>query len=387
MNVLSVIHYPVFGGPHNRNIQVAPLLREQGVNTIILLPNDHGNAADRIRAAGVEVVQISLGRIRTKYNLWLHAQYFIQLWSNVRAIRKLIRDRNIQVVQINGLLNPHAAIAAKLEGIPVVWQILDTFPPMLLRRILMPMVTYLADVIMCTGEKVAREHPGATTKQDRLLTFFPPVNLEKFKPNLDKRMQARFELDIQENDVVVGNVSNINPMKGHIWFIRAAALLRKTLPNARFVILGVVGSTGGEYAQQLWSEAERLGLRLGMELIVLDPGNRVADLEQAFDIFWMTPEPQSEGIPTVIEEAMTLGLPVIAADVGSICEVVTDGVTGFVVPVHDPEAIAEATYTLVHDDSMMTEFSQSARQCAIDKFSSSSCAAQHLLAYEIALGI
>lgn len=387
MNVLSVIHYSVFGGPHNRNVQVAPLLNKQGIKTVVLLPDDEGNAASRLRAAGVEVIQMPLSRIRTKYNLWLHLKYFAKLWGEVSVIRKLIRDANIQVVQINGLVNPHAAIAANFEHVPVVWQILDTFPPMLLRRLMMLLVSRLASVVMCTGKKVAQEHPGAMDNPERLQVFFPPVNLEIFKPDVSVRERVRQELGFCKGEVVVGNVSNINRMKGHIWFIRAAAILRKNFPNTRFVLLGAIGEAHMQHAEQLWKEAENLGLNLGTDLIVLDPNHRVAELAQSFDVFWMMPEPNSEGVPTVIEEAMALGLPVVAADVGSISEIVTDGVTGFVVPVQNPSALAEATEGLLNDPKLRESFSVQARQFALENFSAQSCANLHLSMYRKAVGI
>ena len=66
MNVLSVIHYPAFIGPHNSNMQVIPRLREKGIETIVVLPDEPGNAVERLRSEGIEVVTLALGRVRAR---------------------------------------------------------------------------------------------------------------------------------------------------------------------------------------------------------------------------------------------------------------------------------------------------------------------------------
>ncbi|MFN8556276.1 MAG: hypothetical protein U0531_02635 [Dehalococcoidia bacterium] len=64
MNLLTVIHYPIFGGPHNEALRLHGALRAHGYETTVLLPAEPGNAAERLRAAGVPVVQRPLRRLR-----------------------------------------------------------------------------------------------------------------------------------------------------------------------------------------------------------------------------------------------------------------------------------------------------------------------------------
>jgi hypothetical protein len=175
VNVLFVIHYPVFGGPHNQALLLARSLRRRGVEMTVLLPDEPGNAADRIRAAGVDVVTMPLHRARATLHPAHQLRFVVGMRSEVGAIRRLIRDRAVDVVQIGGLLNPHAAIAARQEDTPIVWQILDTRSPMVLRRVMMPLVLRVSDMVMTTGRAVADVHPGAAGLGERLRRFYPPV--------------------------------------------------------------------------------------------------------------------------------------------------------------------------------------------------------------------
>lgn len=385
MRLLSVIHYPVFGGPPNRNLKIAPFLRQAGIEPTVLLPDEPGDAAERLRGAGVPVVTLPLHRIRGVRRLEPHVRLVADFPREVAGIRALIRDGGYDAVLINGFPNPHAGVAGAREGVGVVWQLLDTGHPMALRRALMPLVRSRADIVMSTGTAVAAAHPGALGLGDRLMTFFPPVDFHLFVPSEERRLAARAELGLGEHELVVGNVSNLNPFKDHRNFVRAAARIHEQRPDVRFVILGAQYDHRASYVQDLIEEAASLGLEPGESLLVHEPGSRVADLEPAFDVFWLTSRPASEGVPTVVGEAMALELPVVATDVGSVREAVADGVTGAVVPPRDPVAIAEATLPYLDDAELRRTTGKAGRRRALELFSIEACAAAHVEAVERAV--
>lgn len=382
MHVLSIIHYPVYGGPHNRNALLAPALRDRGVATTVLLPSERGNASEYLAARGVTVLTMPLGRLRATPNPRVQASFALSFRADVCRLRGVIRRERVDLVLVNGLTNPHGALAAHLEDVPVVWQLLDTFTPMLVRRAIMPLVSSLADSVMSTGMAVAQQHPGASEFGERLVPFFPIVDTQRFLNGARQRVAARARLGITGDEVVVGNVGNVNPMKGHDTFIRAAARLRQERPGVRFVILGAQYQQHAGYTRGLWDEAERLGLRLGKELIVVDPGSRVDRFAPAFDIFWLSSNPRSEGVPTVIGEAMALELPVVAADVGSVGEAVAEGRTGYLVPSRDPVALALATICLVDDADLRRTLGHAGRRGAEELYSVTACVERHMLAFD-----
>ena len=95
--------------------------------------------------------------------------------------------------------------------------------------------------------------------------------------------------------------------------------------------------------------------------------------------------PNSEGVPTVILEAMACGVPVVATDVGAVAEVVDDGVTGFVVPPLRPQALADATLRLLGDPDLRARMSLAAREQAVARFDVEVCADTHVRAFEAAI--
>jgi len=75
-----------------------------------------------------------------------------------------------------------------------------------------------------------------------------------------------------------------------------------------------------------------------------------------------------EGLPYTIIEAMMAGLPVVATEVGGVPELVEDGVTGFLIPPRDPEALAEALQKLIADPELRRRMGQAGREKALKEF-------------------
>lgn len=385
--LLFVLHHPEFGGPHNQALQLNQPLLARGWQTLVVLPQDAERSSARLAGAGVEVLRMPLCRLRRSLDPAVQFRWGARFFSDVGAIRGVIHSRQIDLVMLCGLANAQAAIAGRLAEVPVVWQIVDTRSPMVLRRLMMPLVRSLAGAVLSTGVSVAAAHPGANRLGSRLVPFFPPVDTQRFVGDQAKRQKARSALGLRPGAVIVGNVGNVNPQKGHGTFIRAAALLRKkSLGDVQFVILGATYAHRAAYTELLIREAEALGLVSGKDLIWRDPGDQVHELACAFDIFWLTSEPRSEGIPTVVEEAMAMQLPVVSANVGGVSELIEDGVSGFLVAPRNAQAIAEITLRLIRDENLRHTIGACARRRALMVADIEVCADAHLAAFARAAG-
>jgi glycosyltransferase involved in cell wall biosynthesis/uncharacterized protein YbaR (Trm112 family)/SAM-dependent methyltransferase len=383
--VLCVIHYPVFGGPHNQALRLAASLRARGWETVVLLPDEPGNAAERLRSGGVEVLTIPLRRLRAARDPRLHVRFVVAMWSEVRAIRRVIRERSIDLVQIGGLVNPHAAIAARLEHVPVVWQLLDTRAPLPVGIAAMALVRELADVVMSTGRLVAVSYPGGGALRDRLVPFFPPVDVDLFRPRPDERDAVRSALGIPADAPVVGCVANINPQKGIVDLVRAFAQVRHAVPRAKLVIVGAEYATHASYSEKIRAAMGTAGLSEGQDVIFM--GER-ADVERqlaGFDVFAFAPVPRGEGVSTVLLEAMAAGLPVVTTAVAGLPEAIVDGETGRLVPPLDTRSMVDAIVDLLTSPVTTARMGAAARSHAVARFGISACVADHVRAYDFAL--
>ncbi|MDQ3492873.1 MAG: glycosyltransferase [Chloroflexota bacterium] len=384
--VLFVIHHAVFGGPHNQALRLAGPLRERGYETIVLLPDMPGDAPERLRRAGIAVEQMPLHSLRARPDPILQARFALGFLPEVLAIRRRIRELGIDVVQVGGLVNPHAALAARAEGVPVVWQLLDTRAPSPVAWASMLWVRALATVVMPTGRKVLSAFPGWRRIASLVVPFVPPVDTDTFRPRPELCAEVRRQWGIADGVPVIGSVANINPQKGIAMLIEAFGRLRREIPEACLVLVGAEYATHRAYSRELRRRLGELGLDEGEAVRFMGAQSDIERQLQGFDLFALASVPRSEGIPTVLLEAMSCGLPVVATDVGGVTEVVEDGVTGYVVASLAAEAFGDAAAKILSDAERSDEMGLAGRERAVERFSVERCADIHAGAYERALG-
>jgi glycosyltransferase involved in cell wall biosynthesis len=371
VRVLSVIHNPVYGGAHNELLGQRAGLADAGWETVAVLADEQGSSGEtRLRAAAVEVETLPLARLRATARPGPHVALATGFAPQVRDLRRLIRAHRADLVQVHGAINPHGAVAARLERVAVCWHLYDMVAPAPLRRALSPAVVRLADSVTAIGRALAHAHPGVERLGERLVITSPPADLERFAPDPARRAAARAELGVADGAVVIGTVGNLFPNKGHLHLLDAAG----RLPGATVRLLGGPSAAHGDYERAVRARA-------GAALV--DPGTRVSDLLPAFDVFVMPS--LSEGMPTTILEAMGCGLPVVASDVGAVAELVADGVTGSLVAPADPAALAAALARLVGDPARRAAMGAAGRERALARFSTAQVVANRLRAYELAL--
>lgn len=383
--MLHVVHYPVFGGPHNQVLRLDARLRAKGVETVAVVPDAPGNAAERLRGGGVRTYQIRLGRLRATRDPRVHLHFLAGYPGDVRRLRRIIRRERIDVVQIAGVTNAQAAIAARLEGRPIVWQILDTRlprPPLVLA---MCPVIGLADVVMSTGLDVARSHPGFQRIRDRVISFYPPVDTERFAPNPAARPRAREQWAVEDDVQVVGCVANMNPQKGIVELVQAFAKVHRRMPATVLVVVGAEHETHAAYSAAVRAEIKQLGLRLGRDVVLPGPTDDVAAALVGFDVFLFTPDARGEGISTTVLEAMSVGLPVVVGGVGGLTSAIDQDVDGCLFPQDDLDRAADLVISLLSDGARRERMSGAARARALRDFSLEASSSSHREAYEWAL--
>jgi len=87
---------------------------------------------------------------------------------------------------------------------------------------------------------------------------------------------------------------------------------------------------------------------------------------QNSDVFMLSS--LSEGISNAVLEAMCCGLPVVSTDCGGMSEAISDGVEGFLVPLHDPKAMADALYKLAADPGLREKMGKAGRDRVVKQF-------------------
>lgn len=174
------------------------------------------------------------------------------------------------------------------------------------------------------------------------------------------RGQLRAELALPDSTPLVGIVARLVPIKAHEVFLEAAARLRRDVPECRFLVVG-----DGDRRADLERQAERLGVADRVRFLGWRPD--LARIYADLDVVALCS--RNEGSPVSLIEAMAAGRPVVATRVGGVPDLVEDGVTGYLVPADDCDALASAVRALLADPERRQAMGAAGRKRVVPAFS------------------
>jgi sugar transferase (PEP-CTERM/EpsH1 system associated) len=216
--------------------------------------------------------------------------------------------------------------------------------------------------------------------QRKIVQIYNGVDTNRFQPRSASGRPALSPDFAPDGCVVLGTVGRLARIKDQATLISAFSRLVERTPEARrWLRLVVVGD--GEMRDQLREAVRNTGIN---ELTWL-PGTleNIPDLLRSLDLFVLPSI--SEGVSNSILEAMASGLPVVATTVGGNPELVSDGVTGRLVPSRDPEALAAALAEYLDNPGLLSRHGTAGRQRCVELFSIDTMVDRYLSVYDALL--
>ncbi|MGI9148876.1 MAG: glycosyltransferase family 4 protein [Chloroflexota bacterium] len=300
LHVLEVVAIARVGGMERYVRNLIAGLPEHRFRASCLAPYE-SMYTDELRALGCPV--------------WITAMRDDPYWHAIQWATGLIRAQQVGVVHAH-LPSAHAlaALAGRLAGIPIVATVHGMEVAALDLAIAQTAGTHLVTVCQrAYGHALALGVPAGQ------VSHIPNgVDTDVFTQN-GSRAELRTSLGVPAEVPLVGWVGRLRPEKAPQAFLRVAEAVRRSRPDARFVLVG-----DGPLAAALEHEIQERGLAGCVQLAGVRAD--MARVYPAFDLLVQTSE--SEGMPLVILEAMACGRPVVAMDVGGVPEVVQVDTTG-----------------------------------------------------------
>jgi glycosyltransferase involved in cell wall biosynthesis len=332
-----------WGGQEIRVLTEARGVARRGHEVALAAP-----AESRIFAAaaryGVEAIALPIARKRL---------------SGVAAIRALLARRGFDVVNTHSSTDTWlAAIARKaLARAPSIVRTRHISAPVPRNRATRWLYNRATACVVTTGERLRRQVIDETGLEPARVVSIPTgIDLERFRPG--ERCAARAATALPEEADIVGIVATLRSWKGHRYLLEALASLERAN-----VLLVVVGD--GPQREAL----ERLAGQLQLGARVRFVGNQedVAPWLQSLDLFCL-PSYANEGVPQALMQAMACALPVVTTPVGSIDEIVADGVTGVMVTPENVPSLAAALRELLDRPERRRELGERALATARERF-------------------
>jgi glycosyltransferase involved in cell wall biosynthesis len=290
--------------------------------------------------------------------------YHLDAWKAVFALRKLIREEHVDIVQTYfETSNLWGGIVAKLSGALLLSSRRDMG---ILRRgkhaLAYRVVNRLSDRVLAVSEEVKRFCAIADhIDPQKISVVYNGVDLREIAAQPVENPFAT--ADWAGASHIITCVGNIRRIKGIDVLVRTAQRVCRELPGAVFLVAGSLYER--DYSEEIQKMICSLGLEHNVKLLgfIGDP----LPLLKMSDAFCLLS--RSEGFCNALLEAMACGVPSVVTRVGGNPEAVNDGENGFLVPVEDDAAAADRLLYLLNNPNRAVQIGDAGRITAQTQFS------------------
>jgi len=270
----------------------------------------------------------------------------------------LMHQEGVHLLHANDLNDAlFCLLAARLARVPLLCSVRNiSFTLRPEDRFLFRQVRHIIPI----SEAVAQPFRSLDPQGRKITVIYNGVDLRLF----DRASPSPLRSD-DEPGKVVGLVGRLAPDKGHRYFLEAAALVAREIPDVRFWIVGEIQGEGASFYQELRAYADTLGV--GERITFTGFQSDIAAVMGALDVLVLAS--LAEPFGRVLIEAMAARKPVVATRAGGAVEIVSENETGLLVPPADSEALAAALLQLLHHPEWARKLGEAGRARAEALFS------------------
>jgi len=298
-------------------------------------------------------------------------------------LTRYIREGHYTIVHTNsskaGILG---RLAARLAGTPVIvhtvhgWSFHDYMSPatrwlyILLERLT---ARFTDAMVVVARSDIAKGLRAGVGRSEQYHLIRSAITLDEFDPTKADRAAIRRELGLPLDAPVLGNVGRFSTQKNPLDWVRVAGRVAHELPECRFLLVG-----DGPLRRDV--EAALAAENIADRTVLTGLRRDVPRLLAAMDVFLLTS--LWEGLPRVIPQAMSMGVPVVASRADSTEEVIIQGQTGYLCRPGDLDGMATHCLQLLRDPARRQTMGASGRAYVAQEFDVRSMVARIAALYD-----
>lgn len=374
VHICYVITKSNFGGAQKYVFELATALPKDHFAVTVALGGS-GPLAQKLQDAGIHVIEIP------------HLERDVSITKEFRVFRflyTLFRDKHFDVVHLNSSkIGGLGGLAARLAGVPRIIFTAHGFAfneqrswlSKQLIKLSYWVTMLLADQTIAVSRAIKEQVHGWPFLYRRLTVIPNGVRPIAFIATDEARttMASQFPM-LNLTKRWVCTFAELHPIKGLDVYIDAIATLNKSIQQQyQFVIMGE-----GEMRDILEAQIKAHGLT--STILLLGYVTNAPQYLKAFDAFVLPS--RSEALALAILEAGFASLPVIASQVGGIPEVITNNVSGVLVPREDKKALSEALKSVLGDTVRATTMGTQLQQVVTASYTHETMVAHTIALYD-----
>ena len=304
-------------------------------------------------------------------------------WKAYRHITKIIREFRPDIVHTHaakpGAIGRLAAAAAGVPGIVHTFHghVFHSYFNSLKTNFFINAERYLAtksDVIIAISNQQKKElvEDFRIAPEQKFRVIQLGLDLDKFSVNQEsKRKKFRSEFGVSDDEIAIGIVGRLVPVKNHYLFVKAIShVLHNSSRKIKAFIIG-----DGETRGDLENVATQAGIPFSTEhsrthphpLVFTSWRKDVDNIYAGLDIVALTSF--NEGTPVSLIEAQAANKPIVSTRVGGISDIVVEGGTALLADVQDAESFSNHLLQLVQDDALRQKLGSNAHEHVVHHFS------------------
>jgi glycosyltransferase involved in cell wall biosynthesis len=373
LRILHTNFHRGWGGQPSRILMLSRSLVESGHEVVIAAPAG-SMLAEKASRWGLETFEEPRFR---------KSKHLASAMRDASCLHRLLQRRQFDLMDSHGSQDLWAAAAALKLGrhaLPLIYTRHNTkqvaFHP-LNRFLYRNLVNHLIVVSASVLERYEPFLRHGDLHRERISVVHSSYWEERFHPGV-KPASLRREMGVDGGEcLLVGVVGRLVLDKGGTFFLRAVAQIAADLPAARFLFAG-----RGSEEEALRREAASLGLAERVRFLGFRED--IPEITAALDLS-VLPSVDCDASSAVLKEAMALGKPVVATDIGGAREIVEHGRTGLIVPPGDSDALAHAIKQILQQEDRGRAMGKAGQLRVKSEFSIRRMAEGTLLAYRRAL--
>ncbi|MFT3681174.1 MAG: glycosyltransferase family 4 protein [Ferruginibacter sp.] len=299
-------------------------------------------------------------------------------------IRKIIREYKPDIVHTHASKSGAIGrLAARSENVKLVvhtfhGHVFHSYFNKFLSSVIVMLERFLAkktDAIIAISDSQKTELTDIYKIAPANKVFTVPLgfNLDKFSVDQEsKRTIFRNKYGFHKNDLLIGIIGRLVPIKNHEMFLEVAALIKqKTNINVRFAIIG-----DGESRSVVEKKSGELGLsysyfitspKKNTDILITSWETEIDQALAGLDIVLLTSH--NEGTPVSLIEAQAAGKPVVSTNVGGVEDAVVHGETGYITEVADINTFVNYVLVLIEDSSLREEMGHKGHEYVVKRYS------------------
>lgn len=293
---------------------------EIAIGLLMLESETHNHYRDAAEARGIEVIPLC-----TK------SQFSPKILS---IISNVVRHRGFDIVHSHEYKSDILAyLIGQRCGVPIV----TTAHGWITNSLKGKLYIWLGKKVLRFFDKVIAVSPAIRSEilrhgvnSDKVDLIFNAIVVENYQPHNFSPGYLRSRFNLSDSATIIGNIGRLSPEKGQINFLRSARKLLEYNRGLYFVLVG-----DGPDRDRLENYVDAHGIRA--KVFFTGHEQDVRPIYRDIDLLALTS--YTEGFPNVVMEALCMGIPVLATDVGGVSSIIDDRETGILASAHDVESI------------------------------------------------